>query len=121
MFDTIIESLEALWGALIDAVQAAWDYAQTGYAWIVGLIVVFVGLLDTLVQDVYSMLQSAVDALAAIVAPSGSVTVPPSQYLSMVNTFFPLDMAITIAVSLVALWAACTSYRLIKSWLPTVS
>jgi hypothetical protein len=121
MFNTIIESLEALWGAFINAVQAAWNYVQAGYAWIVGLLVVVVGLADTVVQNVYTMLGAACDAIASIAAPSGTVTVPPSQYLTMVNTFFPLDMAITLALTLVALWVACTTYRLIKSWLPTVS
>jgi len=121
MFNTLINALESFWGALVGVVQTAWNYVQSGYVWLVGVVVVALGLIDSVVQQVYSMLQTASDALASIVMPSGSLASAPSSYLAMANTFFPLDAAIVMALALAALWAATMTYRVIKSWLPTVS
>src|SRR5580698_1237181 len=105
MFDTLIQSLEGLWGALINSVQAAWDWLKAGYGWLCGIVVVIVGLLDTVVNNVYTMLQNLADALGNLAMPSGQVATAPAEFLAMANTFFPLDAAVTMALALCLLWA----------------
>ena len=42
-------------------------------------------------------------------------------YLSGINYFFPLNELVGFATSLFGVWVVCLLYRLIKSWIPTVS
>lgn len=44
-----------------------------------------------------------------------------THWLQVANTFFPLAEMFSLASALVSLWAACVTYRLVKSWIPTVS
>jgi len=49
------------------------------------------------------------------------ITATLQSWFDQANFFFPLDTALVYAVTLSALWAACWVYRLVKSWVPTVS
>ncbi|MFA5262714.1 MAG: hypothetical protein WC378_02745 [Opitutaceae bacterium] len=43
------------------------------------------------------------------------------QYLAGINHFFPLTETVGFATTLFGVWVICLLYRLIKSWIPTVS
>ncbi|MBI2517112.1 MAG: hypothetical protein HYV95_09370 [Opitutae bacterium] len=43
------------------------------------------------------------------------------QYHAGINHFFPLNETVGLATSLFGVWVICVLYRLIKSWVPTVS
>ena len=42
-------------------------------------------------------------------------------YLANINYFFPLSETVGFATSLFGVWVVCLLYRLVKSWIPTVS
>lgn len=43
------------------------------------------------------------------------------EYLAGINYFFPLTETVGYATALFGVWVTCLLYRLVKSWLPTVS
>lgn len=43
------------------------------------------------------------------------------SYLAGINYFFPLAELVGFATALFGVWVVCALYRLVKSWIPTVS
>lgn len=43
------------------------------------------------------------------------------ELLSHINYFFPLSEAVVLVLAYAALWVLVLGYKLVKSWIPTVS
>jgi hypothetical protein len=69
--------------------------------------------------------QELIPALGAIYEEVGNAVngqpSPVSTFLVTVNTFFPLDLLVVYLSLLIQLWAFWNVYRLVKSWIPTLS
>jgi hypothetical protein len=66
------------------------------------------------------LVMGGVLSVAASLMPSVDLA-PLTETLETINTYFPLGETITLALGLFVLWGVVFFYRLIKSWVPTVS
>jgi len=55
------------------------------------------------------------------VAINGQTLSGTGLFLVTINTFFPLDLVLTYFALMVELWIFWNGYRLVKSWIPTLS
>jgi hypothetical protein len=58
------------------------------------------------------------DALTRPTFSSSGIALSP---LSLMNYILPLDTAITLFGAWLLLWLACSTIRIVKSWIPTVA
>ena len=121
MFAPIISTIVNLFDAAIVVGQTLWDWLKTGYAWIIALIVVLLAIIQAIVDRAYEVLSTLVTSIANIIVPDGHVTTASQNILDTANTFFPVSEGFIMLIAFCALWAAAITYRLIKSWLPTLS
>lgn len=123
MFDTIINWLAGLWETVWGVIQEIWR--QTGEtianAWTIGLLVI--GWVWWAFDKIGGVIATLVGAVDAIAFPSLSSAAPGtlSYVLSVANSFFPVDALFAFLVGYVTLRLSLTVYKLIKSWIPTLS
>lgn len=104
----------------------------TAFIWaqIVGFLVSVWSIVLTIATLVWLFLREVLTAIQASVAAIDAVTVPATPsgspgtigyFLNVANTFFPLSELFVFLVAYGALMAGLTVYRVVKSWIPTVS
>ena len=77
--------------------------------------------------NLFVYIRAAGDGMVAWVLSQGHSLMPSLNWgayadrLAQVNYFFPLSECLAFAVLLWAAWGTMKLYRLIKSWVPTVS
>lgn len=114
--------------------QGLWDGLRETFSLLKGwsgpLLSVFAVATSFLTWPVTMMswaVSKVVTGLASLLLPSGFVTSWNSAVdvvgntLSFANSFLPVTETLTMGAALFGLWAACATYRLVKSWIPTVS
>lgn len=123
MFDRIISWLAGAWSWLGWLKDEIWRQVRGGLLSVWGFVLIAVGWLWSAVDFISSSVAAVLAKVDALVFPSVSVGMPGSlsYAASVANTFFPLQEAITMAVAFMALVLGLTVYRLIKSWIPTLS
>jgi hypothetical protein len=84
--------------------------------WLVKVVMWFLGLMSGLGE---TMLEGIRTGLASVVPASYLNAL--DGYLAGINYFFPLTELMGMLGALFALWVVCLLYRLVKSWIPTVS
>ena len=96
--------------------DALYDAAHRAVQWLADWIINFFNVLkafgDVIMSWIIGMMQSTMPAPAY-----ASFT----SRLEEINYFFPLSEAIAFGVMLAGFWLAVLLYRLVKSWIPTVS
>jgi len=79
------------------------------------------------IRGVFEWIASSGDTLIVWVLNNGAGYFPAvnwSSYqtvLDEANYLFPVSEIVTFSVALAALWCVVAGYRLVKSWIPTVS
>ena len=123
MFDWLLNFFANLWSAFVSLVQGVWDFCKTGWTWIVALIVGFVSVthhVSTFVYNTAADLLTQVSGVALTSSPGAHVGTA-GDIIAIANTFFPVAEGFTLVVAYCLIVAAAYSYRLVKSWLPTLS
>jgi hypothetical protein len=122
MFSAIGAFFLGLWNALKALVQTIWNVVQQGWTWAVGLIVIIVGCVTEVVTAINNLLSEAVGALSSLVMPQSNVSASGvGNFLAVANHFFPVEEMFALMTAISVVWVIAISYRLIKSWLPTLS
>jgi len=86
-----------------------------------GLIVIFAGLLWTVLNHIVPMLSLVLDSLNAMVTGNFNYA-PPSaimNVLAIANTFMPVEELMAFGVAYGTLRGSLALYRFVKSYLPT--
>jgi len=97
--------------ALIDAIR---DGAVTVYEW-------FRDLVWSLLSPLFSAVSDAVSAVAVYLAMLAAALVSLAPYLAFANAWVPVDLFFQLVAAYCTLWTSWTVYRVVKSWIPTVS
>jgi len=84
-----------------------------------GLVYVIQLLVDELRAFGDALIGGLVDLLASVVPAVDAPTI--NGWLNAGNYFLPISEGAAILVGLFGLWVAVWVYRLVKSWIPTVS
>jgi hypothetical protein len=111
-------SIKAVW-------KIMWDAGYVTITWIVatitGVMVITEQVTTFMYNSLVQMAAAAGELSGALNTGTGGTTGALGSTFSIINVFFPLGEAFTLfsALSLVAL--ASMTYRLIKSWIPTVA
>ena len=100
------------WRQIGSALKSYW-------AWII----ICVGWIYTGAKFVGDCLTELVSVVANINIPTISNPVPSGAYqaLAFINTILPLTELVGFVVALILLRLGLTMYRLVKSWIPTLS
>jgi hypothetical protein len=110
-----------VWEAGKTIVKTCWDFCLTGWTFFVALILVVVTAVTTLITSVLDLLTTLLSKLAAITVPNSNVSQSVGDWLSVANTFAPVQEGFGLLIVVSTLWVAMLIYRFIKSWIPTVS
>lgn len=101
-----------------------WDYIVSAVKKLCSFTtVVFSGIaygVNWVINTVLERIISLVDDLTSLVNSAAAVDCDAS-WLGLANFFFPLDDLFTYAGIALSTWAVCCLYRLIKSYIPTIS
>jgi len=90
-------------------------------AWTITL--ALVGVVWWAIDTISSVVAGFVGIVDAIVFPAqhAATSGPLTYWLSVANTFMPVSETMAFLVGYLALVMALTTYRLVKSWIPTLS
>lgn len=123
MFDGILNWLASFWAQLTAVIKEAWR--QTGVTlvngWTIMLAVIgWVGWAWDKIGEILTYLISVVDQIVFpdVAVPSAG---PLMHWMEVANTFLPLEETFAFTVGFLTLLIALGVYRLIKSWIPTLS
>lgn len=115
MFDRIISWLSGFWSVLESIFQDAWNYARTGWLWIAGLVVAFVGCLTDVISWVGERVASvAADVVNMILPDANGAFAGVGPILDQANTFFPVSEGFAMAALLVAVLIIACGIRLVR-------
>jgi len=89
------------------------SFLVAGYSILLAIGNYFAGIMERLGDAIASF-----DALATPAFEGSGLAVSP---FSLMNYIVPLDLGITLFVAWLALWLACSTVRIVKAWIPTVS
>jgi hypothetical protein len=121
-FEGLIAFIGAVWSALKAIIQGTWDIIQRGWTWAVGLIVIIVGCVTQVVNAFSELLENVASSVAGLTAPNHAPDFSAlSEFLAVANHFFPVAEMFGLLTVLSITWLIMISYRLVKSWLPTLS
>jgi phage-related protein len=116
-----IPIIGTVWNAFKALIKVIWDFCMMGWTWLVGLIMVAVTAVSALLQSVMDIFTTLVEKLAAITIPNSQVSQSVDDWLTVANTFAPVQEAFGLAVVLSTLWVAMLGYRFLKSLIPTLA
>jgi hypothetical protein len=116
-----IPILGTIWNAWKALLKTMWDFALQGWTWIVGIIMVCITAISALVDSVMEICTTMAEKFTAVVAPNSDASQSVGDWLTIANGFAPVQEAFGIIVALSALWVLMLTYRLIKSFIPTLS
>ena len=88
-----------------------------------GVLVLIAGWFWTVVVFIKDSIGDVLQGLADLVLPTVSVSLASSitSYASLANTVAPLQEAMVFLVAYLGMLIVLTIYRLVKSWIPTLS
>jgi len=69
-------------------------------------------------MDLIMELLGTFDTITVVEFPNLTINM---AYMSLLNVFVPLDLALTYFVGYVQLYIFCTSVRVVKAWIPTMN
>jgi hypothetical protein len=122
MLDALIAVIVAIWKALLGVIQEVFRQVGVIFSTVWTIVLAFVALVYWFFNTVGAMIASLISIVDQLVfgatSASGSGL---STFLATANTFVPLQETMVFLVSFGALLIALTTYRLIKSWIPTLS
>lgn len=98
------------------------DWLAEAVAWLLsGLKELLLTLLAVLREMGELVLQQVLSAAQAFFPDVSGEIGDQSTLLGQINHFFPLTETVGYLVALFGLWLLVLAYRLVKSWIPTVS
>jgi len=123
MFASLISWLAGAFNWTSDAITEVWRVIKDFYGWWFGLIITAVGWLWLVLTWVTNSLTDVLEQIDALVFPtlSSGVPGPVSSCMALANTFFPVAELFAFLIAWLALMLTLSAYRLIKSWIPTLS
>ncbi len=113
--------VRTVWEAGKTVVKTCWDFCLTGWTWLVALILLAVTAVTALLSSVLDLLTTTLSQLAEITVPNSNVSQNVGDWLSVANTFAPVQEGFGLLIVLSTLWIAMLIYRFVKSWIPTVN
>ena len=127
MFTSLINWFESLWTAFVTLTQTIWNYCQKGYFWVVGVMVAFLAVTHQVTTFIYTAILGGLNAAAQMsdalhnTHTMSAVAQHALTWLQIANTFFPVEEGFTLITTYSLVLTICIIYRLIKSWIPTLS
>ncbi len=122
MFSGLVAFFVSLWNGIKAIWQGTWNVIMQGWTWAVGLIVMIVGCVTQVVNAFCNVLENVATSVAGLTAPNHTPDFSGvSEFLAVANHFFPVAEGFALLVVLSITWLVMLSYRLIKSWIPTLS
>jgi hypothetical protein len=122
MFSGLVAFFVSLWNGIKAIWQGTWNVIMQGWTWAVGLIVIIVGCVTQVVNAFCNVLENVATSVAGLTAPSHTPDFSGvSEFLAVANHFFPVAEGFALLVVLSITWLVMLSYRLVKSWIPTLS
>jgi hypothetical protein len=122
MFSGLVAFFVSLWNGIKSIWQGTWNIIMQGWAWAVGLIVIIVGCVTKIVNAFCDLLESVATSIAGLTAPNHTPDFSGvSEFLAVANHFFPVAEGFALLTLLSVTWLIMLSYRLVKSWIPTLS
>jgi hypothetical protein len=104
-------------------VREVWDKIKLFGNTTWSLVVLVVGWLFTAVVWLGDLITETLASIASLVIPTISTTLAGSvaSYAALANTVLPLSEAMVFLVAYLGMLLILTIYRLVKSWIPTLS
>jgi len=123
MFTTLIQWLAWLWDTVKAIWQGMWNFVKAYWKWGVGVVYAVVAIQDTILKFVHEQLTVLFDAMSTLTAGEGNLSSHNlvGDIFEIGNTFFPLNETVALAEAWSLIVLAGLLYRLIKSWIPTLS
>jgi hypothetical protein len=122
MFSGLVAFFVSLWNGIKAIWQGTWNVIMRGWTWAVGLIVIIVGCVTKIVNAFCDLLESVATSVAGLTAPNHAPDFSGvSEFLAVANHFFPVAEGFALLTLLSVTWLIMLSYRLVKSWIPTLS
>lgn len=120
--DWLASLLNGIWQAFVEWFKGVIKYASDAVSWFWTTVAVGVaGLFHALIVTFASIVHAATDKLTTVVLPNLGLPPLASDVYNFANTFAPVTEALTLGSAYLALVGVLTAYRLIKSWIPTLS
>jgi hypothetical protein len=122
LWEKISNFFHAMWLVWKDVIlNPMWSFITTAWVWLSGLVIFLVGAVTTLLNSVYSLFGTLLTKITQITTPQSNVSQTVGDWLSVANTFAPIQEGFGLLVLLCGLWIVCLSYRTLKSWVPSLS
>lgn len=125
MFDGLIAFLDGIWNGFKYLFDVWWKFFHSIWVWL-ALIVVTIGHLAQHTTQFFVWIVSNIPELGNFM--SGRTNLGAGHGLSdsgtgwcLIMNLFPLDEVFGAFVIWVSAWGVATTYRLVKSWIPTLS
>lgn len=123
MFDSLLNFLGGLWSSFTALVQEIWRQTGVTLGSVWTIVLAVVGLVvwawDKVGQTLIYLI-TTLDVLAFPETAAGAVG-PLMSWMEVVNRFLPLEEMYAFLITWMTLTIALSTYRLIKSWIPTLS
>lgn len=122
MFTKLLEWLSKTWDVLWGIVQTGWDWAKSGWFWVIGVVLGFIAITDKVTMFIWQQLQTISSMIVGFSTSNGNLSSNGNvDALIVANTFFPVAELFTLLSALSLVMLAGLVYRFIKSWIPTVN
>lgn len=121
------------WGTAVltaatGTIELVWQKAKGLGLWLFGIVIAATGIAKAIYTFIILMLDRAFTSLGELAGAVGGIENDFSAPVGLVldalrftNYFFPLEEMFAFAAALVALWVLGMLYRLVKSWIPSLS
>lgn len=120
--DWLADLLNDLLGGFLTWLKAVWDYAKKSVSWFWATVMAAaLAAVHYVVDSFNQMIDSATKVITDNVIPALQLPDITGQYYELSNTFFPVTLALLLLGAYLGFIGALTLYRLIKSWIPTLS
>jgi len=122
MFDTLFNWFQSAWDWIVGLFQNIWDWCRPSFVWVMTTFVAVVSITNQVVQFVWDGLQKIVTLVSQLAIQGQDQSANAAvDWLNRANTFFPIHEGLSLMTALTILWGVAITYRLVKSWLPTLS
>lgn len=121
MFDSLKRWLFDIFDKTWYIIAEVWRQVANFFRTTWGVVLLVAGWVWTCLTYVVDSLGDVVNAVAGIVMPGLSAGGNLTNIFGICNYFLPLQEVFAYIVLYAALLAALTVYRVIKSWIPTLS
>lgn len=122
MFDWLLSFWQGFKDFIAWIWTATWDTVVKWFSSVWGVVLSFCSFMAWLWDELNAIVNQLVSLVQTFAFPSVDVnSAGLTYYLNIANTFFPLQELFVFIVSWLTLVGVLTVYRLIKSWIPTLS